>query len=65
MSGEEYINAPPLIHKTVNRYHFLLRFIDSPPTLYVHFIGHSAIPPLPRFVYHRGHYIRFPDRGAR
>lgn len=24
-----------------------------------------VVPPLPRFVYYRGHYIRFPDRGAR
>lgn len=42
MSGEEYINAPTLIHKTAKRYHFLLRFIDSAPSIFP-FIGRSAI----------------------
>lgn len=59
MSGEEYINAPTLIHKTAKRYHFLLRFIDSAPSIFP-FIGRSAIrhSSVPRFVYYQ-RYIRF------
>lgn len=62
MSGEEYINAPTLIHKTAKRYHFLLRFIDSAPSIFP-FIGrsairHSASRAFPvSFYYQR--YIRF------
>lgn len=67
MSGEEYINAPILIHKTAKRYHFLLRFIDSAPSIFP-FIGRSAIrhSPLERSSFRLLSKIHplFRDHGA-